>query len=120
MDFSTRLRAVIGNSTIDDFAAALGESPQRVKDVLRAKQKPPFELLLKLHERCGVDLNWLVTGSEPKSAGPQLRPDQAALLRDYDQADEIGRQGARRMLRSTLDQTAAVPAVKTQRTRRAA
>ena len=94
MDFPTRLRAVIGEgTTIDEFAALLGEPPQRIKDVLRAKQKPPIDLLLKLQVHCGVDLNWLVTGVGKE---PEITAREASLLANYRNTDKEGQRSIER------------------------
>ncbi|MBX3588774.1 MAG: helix-turn-helix transcriptional regulator [Ramlibacter sp.] len=91
MTFEARLRAVIGDSTIDEFAAVLGETPQRVKDVLRGKQKPPADLLIKLQMKCGVDLNWLLVDGDAPMPMQQLSAREAALLDNYRAAAEDGR-----------------------------
>lgn len=90
MEFVEKLRLVIADATIEDFALAIGESPQRVKDVLRKKQKPPAEMLVNLQLKLGVDLNWLMTdqGGPPRM---QLSVREAALLDNYRAAAEEGR-----------------------------
>lgn len=90
MDFEQRLRAVIGDSSIEDFAHLLEEPVHRIKDVLRGKQKPPADFLVKLQIQLGVDLNWLLAGG-PEPAVKALTVREAALLRDYRAAAEDGR-----------------------------
>jgi transcriptional regulator with XRE-family HTH domain len=89
MEFEQRLRAVMAGLTIEEFARLIDEPAQRVKDVLRKKQKPPSDFLVKLQLQLGVDLNWLLAGGpEPPRA---LTAREAALLNDYRAAAEDGR-----------------------------
>ena len=90
MSMVDRLREVIGDMTIDSFAELLDEKPQRIKDVLRGRQRIPEDLLLKLAEKMGVDLNWLVADVGEKSAD-DLSSREAALLNHYRSADDEGR-----------------------------
>ena len=90
MDFFERLRAVMGESTINDFAALLDETPQRIKDVLRGKQKPPADFLIKLQMKLGVDLNWLLVGGTNAPAAT-LTVREATLIDNYRAAAEVGR-----------------------------
>lgn len=88
-EFEDRLRAVIGEATIEEFARTIEEPAQRVKDILRKKQKPPSDFLVKLQLKLGVDLNWLLAGgSEPLGRALSVR--EAALLDDYRAADDEG------------------------------
>lgn len=90
MEFSEKLRAVIGTATIDEFAAVLDEPAQRVKDVLRGKQKPPADLLIKLQLVMGVDLSWLLSDEK----GPPkllLNAREVALIDNYRAAEDAGR-----------------------------
>ena len=90
MEFEERLRAVIGDATIDEFARAIDEPPQRVKDILRKKQKPPADFLVKLQMTLGVDLNWLlVGGSERPMAVLSVR--ESTLIQNYRASAEDGR-----------------------------
>lgn len=90
MEFVDKLRQVIGDATIDEFAGVLDEPVQRIKDVLRKKQKPPADLLVKLQVKFGVDLNWLLTDQD---GPPQLLLSvrEAALIDNYRAAAEEGR-----------------------------
>lgn len=89
-NFNQRLRQVIGDATIDEFAASLDESAQRVKDILRGKQRPPSDFLTKLHSHLGVDLNWLLAGDGVKAASIVTVKEQL-LLAHYRAASEEGR-----------------------------
>ena len=90
MEFAERMRAVIGDSTIEEFARSIDEPSQRIKDILRNKQKPPADLLVKLQLTLGVDLNWLLVGDE---AQPKLvlSVREALLLDNYRAAADEGR-----------------------------
>lgn len=89
-EFEDRLRALIGDSTIEEFARAIDESAQRVKDVLRKKQKPPADFLIKLHLKTGVDLTWLLAGG-PSPPSLTLSAREAELIDNYRAAAEEGR-----------------------------
>lgn len=56
-----RLREIVEASglSVADFASLLGEKTQRLKDVLRGKQRLPGEILLKLPELAGVNPEYL-------------------------------------------------------------
>lgn len=116
MDFPDRLRAVIAGAKIDEFAQALDEPAQRVKDVLRGKQRPPFELLLKIHTRLGVDLNWLVSGEGEQP--PSLSTREATLLANYRETDEEGQRSIERS--AMLEAQRKASPVETARKKRAA
>lgn len=89
MGIPDRLRDVIGDMTVDAFAAMLDERPQRLKDVLRGKQKLPEDLLVKLVQIAGVDANWLLTGAADLKQRPSAR--EAALLDNYRHSSEEGK-----------------------------
>jgi hypothetical protein len=90
MDLIDRIRLVIGDSTIDNFAASINQPAQRVKDVLRGKQKPPADMLYAVHMQHGVDLNWLFDGGSdvPKM---NLSVRERSLLDNYRAAAEDGK-----------------------------
>jgi transcriptional regulator with XRE-family HTH domain len=90
MSTTDRLRIVIGDMTIEAFAELIDEKPQRIKDVLRGKQKIPADLLLKLAEQLYVDLNWLVADVGDRAPG-ELSSRESALLDNYRKADDEGR-----------------------------
>ena len=89
--FIEKLRQVIGSSTLEEFASAVGEPTQRVKDVLRAKQKAPADLLVKMHVRLGVDLNWLLNEDDTGAPRLTLSARESNLLDNYRAAEEAGR-----------------------------
>lgn len=81
-----RLLSVIGSRSHPVFAEQLGEPVQRIRDVLRGKQRPPADLLVKLHQREGVDLNWLLCGTV--DSGLVATPREAVLLANYRRVSE--------------------------------
>ncbi len=110
MTIVERLRACVGDQTIEEFAAALDEKPQRIKDMLREKQKIPEDFLVKLAIRLGVDLNWLLVGGQEKPI-MHLTARESALLNNYRAAAEEGK----RALEATSNAVAKPEAVKTPR-----
>lgn len=97
MAVSDQIRTVMESAglTVDEFAGRLDEKPQRIKDVLRGKQRAPEDLLVKLVEIFCVDANWLLTG---KGAAPSLAPAEAVLLDRYRASTPDVRAAALRML----------------------
>jgi hypothetical protein len=95
VSISDRLRSVIGTAKIDEFAELIGEPPQRVKDVLRNKQRPPMDMLVKLRTIQGVDLNWFAVGEG--AAGPVLDAQEASLLVRYRQLSPTSQEALRSM-----------------------
>lgn len=78
-----RLREAMSDRgmTIDAFAELLGEKPQRVKDVLRGKQRAP-EALLAAMQRQGFDVGYVLTGIRSSSAGmPKVAAMDVQLLK---------------------------------------
>jgi transcriptional regulator with XRE-family HTH domain len=90
MNFSTRLRSVIGDLTIDEFAKSLDEPDHRVKNILRGAQRPPSDFLIKLHQDYGVDLHWLLMGEEGEGAA-NITAREQRLLANYRGATDEGR-----------------------------
>lgn len=80
MSVAERIRDVIEQSglTIEEFSEKTGSRPQRVKDVLRGKQKVPEDMLVAIVDVFHVDANWLLESS--KSA---LSADEIELLNRY-------------------------------------
>lgn len=56
--------------TVEAFANLLGDKPQRVKDVLRGKQRVPEDMLVALAHQ-GFDIAYLLTGL-PRAAHARL------------------------------------------------
>ncbi|ALU90223.1 XRE family transcriptional regulator [Herbaspirillum rubrisubalbicans] len=56
------------------------------------KAMPGGELLLQLHREFAVDINWLLTGSEPESVPPEGEPDVRRLVDHYCRADMQARE----------------------------
>lgn len=91
MSVADRIREVMTGAglTVDRFAEALDEKPQRVKDVLREKQRAPEDFLVKVIQRFEIDANWLLIGAARE--GVTLAPDEAALLDNYRNSPEAGK-----------------------------
>ena len=77
-----RLRVFMGAATtVPAFAQTLDEDPQRIKDVLRGKQRLPEDLLVKLLERTDIDVRWLLLGPDaPQAAAPIITQAEKRLL----------------------------------------
>lgn len=77
-----RMRKVRGNESQDDFGDLLGVSKDTVGKYERNKIKPGAEVLIALHEKRGVDINWLLTGESAQepvaSTSHQLNRDALA------------------------------------------
>lgn len=65
-----------------DFASRLGTSAGRVSEIESGKSVPGGDLLIRLNAEFHVDLNWVLTGEESKTAAPISR-EEAALLDNY-------------------------------------
>lgn len=67
MSINERIKSTVGESglTIDEYAKRIGEKPQRLKDVMRGKQKAPQEMLAGMVVNFDVDARWLLTGIIP-------------------------------------------------------
>lgn len=83
----------------DEMAAMCGVSREMWGKYERDVAMPGGDVLIKI-ALAGVDLNHLLTGqcSQPVPAKAELRPDQAALLDNYEHSDEVARQAAQRLL----------------------
>lgn len=71
-DFPIRLREIIGESTLKDFAEKIGMSEGGLRKYLPpAKSSPSFERVVAMATLTGVEVEWLSTGRGPKFAGEQ-------------------------------------------------
>lgn len=63
-DIPTRIREYLAASglTIEGLADALGVKSQRVKDVLRGRQRAPADMLAVLAKRKDADIQYILTG----------------------------------------------------------
>ena len=63
-DIASRIKTVLEMKelSIAEFARKIGDKPQRVRDVLRGKQKPPADMLETLASMDGVDIQYVLTG----------------------------------------------------------
>lgn len=64
LEIQDRIRAAMGAAgmTIAAFAERVGTTQQRVKDVLRGKQRVPADMLETLASMDGVDIQYVLTG----------------------------------------------------------
>ena len=76
------------NLSIAEFAGIIGEKTSRVNDVLKGKQRPPFDMLQKIIEKFDIDANWLILGSGEvqnwNSSGNEKYSDELDYVPDYD------------------------------------
>lgn len=100
VDAGLRIRALRGVATQGEFAERLGVNRKTVERWEAGERLPDGQSLLALMTVCGADVNYILTGqrSQPVPATAALRPDQAALLDNYEHSDEVARQAAQRLL----------------------
>jgi len=61
-----RIRELRGKVLQDDFAPALGMTQGQLSKIERGMQAPSIDLLLRLRERGGRSVDWVLTGEERK------------------------------------------------------
>lgn len=85
--------------TQDALATAVRVSKRALINYEKGERSPDAELLAAAAE-VGLDVLYVLTGqrSQPVPAVAELRPDQAALLDNYEHSDEVARQAAQRLL----------------------
>tara|TARA_R110000744_G_scaffold167236_3_gene284587 strand:+ start:399 stop:848 length:450 start_codon:yes stop_codon:yes gene_type:complete len=59
---NNRVRTLIGNQSVTEFARVLGLNHESVRRYIRRKTSPPAVFLLRIAERMEVDGTWLLTG----------------------------------------------------------
>lgn len=85
------------------LADACGISARSQRNYESGERSPDAAYLAAI-AALGADVLFVLTGqrasgmSQSMSMGPQLRPDQAALLDNYEHSDEVARQAAQRLL----------------------
>lgn len=89
-----------------DFAALGGASKRAQIEWEKGGAMPNAEFLA-LAAKAGLDVLYVVTGQRVPQAANALSPDEAALVDNYQHADEEGRAAARRVLSSLAKQKAA-------------
>jgi transcriptional regulator with XRE-family HTH domain len=71
-EFARLYQAIHGVTEADqDFAVAIGVSPGSVTAYKTALVPPPYERVIAIARRCGVDPGWLAFGSESWAPQPQ-------------------------------------------------
>lgn len=91
-----RIKALRGGLSLREFAARLGVDHKSVSGWESGKRLPDGSSLLALMEQFGADVNYILTGQRQAGTAapppaPALSPRKAALLQNYDAADEAGR-----------------------------
>ena len=81
------------------FAEMAGAKKRTLIDWEKGVSSPTAVQLAAL-AKVGVDVLFILTGqrSQPVPATAELRPDQAALLDNYEHSDEVARQADQRLL----------------------
>ena len=59
-----RIRELRGKVLQDDFAPSLGITQGQLSKIERGKLAPSIDLLLRLRERGGWSVDWILTGKE--------------------------------------------------------
>lgn len=74
-DLGRRLLAIRGQRSRSEFATLLGVHENTLGGYERGSRQPDWDFLVKLTEKAGVNLNWLVTGGNTPDAPkePSLR-----------------------------------------------
>ena len=76
------------NLSIAEFAGIIGEKTSRVNDVLKGKQRPPFDMRQTIIEKFDIDANWLILGSGEvqnwNSSSNEKYLDELDYVPDYD------------------------------------
>lgn len=85
--------------TQQGLADRLGVSLRTQQNYEAGKRAPDADYLAAI-AAAGADVLYVLTGqrSQPTPAAATLRPDQAALLDNYEHSDEVARQAAQRLL----------------------
>lgn len=59
---TNRVRMLVGDRSITDFARVLDLNHESVRRYIRRKTAPPAVFLLRIADRIDVDTDWLLTG----------------------------------------------------------
>ena len=59
--FEERMKYIRGSLTMNEFAAFIGATQQKVSNYENGKVKPTFEIFENM-ARAGYNINWLLTG----------------------------------------------------------
>ena len=61
-----RIRELRGNERQDDFAPFLGVAQSQLSRIESGQLAPSVEILLRLRERFGKSVDWILTGEEKR------------------------------------------------------
>ncbi len=88
-----RLRRARGELTQPAFAAHLGVTKDTIGKYERGERRPEAEVLARMREVLGIDINWLLTGEgQPHTAGMPAAPPPASTSSPAPlDADLVGR-----------------------------
>jgi len=82
---SERIRALRGPQTQPEFALQLGVSKNTIGHYERGERRPEAEVLTRMREVLGVDINWLLTGEgEMRPGGAGAAPSSSSAGIDAD------------------------------------
>lgn len=83
-----------------EFAAKLSTSSGYISGVESGKTMPGGEFLLRIHQEFGVDVTWLLVGASATTLPPapdmELQPREAALLDNYRNSPDVGKDALER------------------------
>ena len=71
--FHVRLKGLMKDESMRSFGRKVGISDTTIKKYLSGETEPSLSRLVALAEQCGVNLEWLATGQEPKYPGEQIK-----------------------------------------------
>ncbi len=83
-----RVRSIVGNGGITEFARKLGLNHESVRRYVRGATAPPALFLLRVASRCDVDCRWLLTGEREHEAALLRSASTEALTREIDRRVE--------------------------------
>lgn len=83
-----RVRSIVGNGGITEFARKLRLNHESVRRYVRGATAPPALFLLRLASQCDVDCRWLLTGEREHEAAMLRTASTEALTREIDRRVE--------------------------------
>lgn len=93
-----RVQAVRAGSGLSqrDFASRLGISSGGISQIETGKTMPGGEFLLRLHQEFKADVTWVLTGVSAGGELPPASPREAALLDNYRNSPDTGKDAIER------------------------